>query len=296
VLLLLPLGEVALPAAEGEVQGGGGDAFDGGGTAAAAASPTEPENAELVLKEPDAEEGLLLGGEAAGEGAAVAPADRGIVRDWEERRFDGGEALGEPAGPPARSANALGVAPPLLPPVIAAACLTACPVRGPTDSGFLLPSRLRREDAFTGACTGTGGWRAPSLEEEARLGGGEEEVLNAAEDCCALVLPALAETPTARGVLDRRGGDAAGDEGAWFWPGAQVDVGAGVGVGDRESGGVAEEEEEEGEQSPPGDCAPAAAADGGFHGRCNKLPPASLSYTSRPWKGKMKNERGNSNK
>ena len=215
-LLLLPLGPAeALPAAEGETEGGGGEAFDGGGTAAAArADPADPEKAELVLKEPDADEGLLLGGEAAGEGAAVAPTDRGIVRDWdEERRFEVGEALGEPAGPPPRS-DTLGVAPPLLPPVIAAACLAACPVRGPTDSGFLLPSRLRREDVFTGACTGTGGWRAPSLEEEARLGGGEEEVLNAAEDCCALVLPALAETPMARGVLDRRGGDAAGDEGA----------------------------------------------------------------------------------
>lgn len=211
-LLLLPLGKVALPAAEGETEGGGGNALDGGGTAAAAAaSPAELEKAELVLKEPDAEEGLLLGGEAAGEGAAVAPADRGIVRDWEEeRRFEGGEALGEPAGPLVFN-KALGVAPPLLLPVIATACLAACPVRGPTDSGFLLPSRLRREDGFTGACTGTGGWRAPSLEEEARLGGGEEEVLNAAEDCCAV---AGAETPMARGVLDRRG-DAAGDEGAW---------------------------------------------------------------------------------
>ena len=69
----------------------------------------------------------------------------------------------------------------------------------------------------------------------------------------------------------------------------------GVGAGDKESGGVAEEEEEEGEQSPPGDCAPAAMDDGGFHGMCNKLPPASLSYTSRPWKGKMNNEGGSSN-
>lgn len=277
-LLPLLLGAAALDVTEGEEDGGGeGEALDGGGTAAAAF--------ELGFKEPDAEEGLLLAGEAAGEGDAAA--DFGIVRDCEEeRRLDGGEALGEPAGAPLDLSAAFGATPPLLPPVIAAACLAVCPVRGPTDSGFLLPSRLRREAAF--ACTGTGGWRASSRdaeEEEARLGGGEEDVLNAAEDCCAVVL-VVAEAPTDSGVLDRRGGDAAGDEDAWGGAMTGAVAVVEVGVGETESGGVVavEDAEEVGEQaSPPGACAPVAAVGDGFHGTCNKLPPASLSYTTRPW-------------